>query len=90
MALRLRSQRERLAPTAPRAAASSLPPDSDHDGIGDACDPTPLPDADADGVSDATDNYPSVANQLGHSGVSSHTRASEYVAAYLTHATRFI
>ncbi len=32
--------------------------DSDNDGIGDACDPTPHPDRDGDGVPDPTDNCP--------------------------------
>jgi Thrombospondin type 3 repeat len=36
--------------------------DSDGDGIGDACDDTPLPDRDKDGVADAKDNCPDVAN----------------------------
>jgi Tol biopolymer transport system component len=36
--------------------------DSDHDGIGDACDPTPLPDRDGDGIADNADNCPDVAN----------------------------
>jgi Thrombospondin type 3 repeat len=36
--------------------------DSDGDGIGDACDDTPLPDRDKDGVVDAKDNCPGVAN----------------------------
>jgi subtilisin family serine protease len=37
--------------------------DTDADGIGDACDPTPAgPDSDGDGVADRTDNCPAVPN----------------------------
>ena len=37
--------------------------DTDNDGTGDACDPTPNgPDADGDGVPDSTDNCPEIAN----------------------------
>ena len=36
--------------------------DSDADGIGDACDSTPILDTDSDGVPDSTDNCDNVAN----------------------------
>ncbi len=36
--------------------------DSDSDGVGDLCDPTPLPDADHDGDPDVADNCVAVAN----------------------------
>jgi len=36
--------------------------DSDHDGVGDACQGAPLPDADGDGIPDRIDNCPTVFN----------------------------
>ena len=36
--------------------------DTDHDGVGDACQGGPLPDTDGDGIPDASDNCPTVPN----------------------------
>jgi hypothetical protein len=36
--------------------------DTDHDGLGDACDSTPNGDTDADGIDNLADNCPTVAN----------------------------
>jgi uncharacterized delta-60 repeat protein len=47
--------------------------DTDHDGIGDACDPTPNGDTDGDGVDNLSDNCPTVANadqaDMDHDGI---------------------